>query len=173
MSIIPVILCGGSGTRLWPLSRQLVPKQFLSVAGDNTLLQDTVIRLTSLDLAAPMLVCHEDHRFSVAGQLSILDLDHQGIILEPVGRDTAPATAIAALEALTLAEDPVLLVLPADHVRSDPAALGQAVSKAAEGVKKGHLALFGVVPSAPETGYGYIRRGAELLTDLISGRRVC
>ncbi len=77
MSIIPVILCGGSGTRLWPLSRQLVPKQFLSVAGDNTLLQDTVIRLAGLDLAAPMLVCHEDHRFSVAGQLSILDLDHQ------------------------------------------------------------------------------------------------
>ncbi|MEC8963064.1 MAG: mannose-1-phosphate guanylyltransferase/mannose-6-phosphate isomerase [Pseudomonadota bacterium] len=166
MSIIPVILCGGSGTRLWPLSRQLVPKQFLSVAGDNTLLQDTVIRLAGLDLAAPMLVCHEEHRFSVAGQLSILDLDHQGIILEPVGRNTAPAAAIAALEALTLAEDPVLLVLPADHVVSDPVALGQAVSKAAEGVKKGHLALFGVTPSAPETGYGYIRRGAELLTDL-------
>ena len=151
---------------MWPLSRQLVPKQFLSVAGDNTLLQDTVIRLAGLDLAAPMLVCHEDHRFSVAGQLSILDLDHQGIILEPVGRNTAPAAAIAALEALSLAEDPVLLVLPADHVISDPAALGQAVSKAAEGVKKGHLALFGVIPSAPETGYGYIRRGAELFTDL-------
>ena len=131
MSIIPVILCGGSGTRLWPLSRQLVPKQFLSVAGDNTLLQDTVMRLAGLDLAAPMLVCHEDHRFSVAGQLSILDLDHQGIILEPVGRNTAPAAAIAALEALSLAEDPVLLVLPADHVISGPAALCQALSKAA------------------------------------------
>ena len=99
MSIIPVILCGGSGTRLWPLSRQLVPKQFLSVAGDNTLLQDTVMRLAGLDLATPMLVCHEDHRFSVAGQFSILDPDHQGIILEPVGRNTAPAAAIAALEA--------------------------------------------------------------------------
>ena len=113
---------------MWPLSRQLVPKQFLSVAGENTLLQDTVIRLAGLDLAAPMLVCHEDHRFSVAGQLSILDLDHQGIILEPVGRNTAPAAAIAALEAMTLAEDPVLLVLPADHAVSDPVALGQAVS---------------------------------------------
>ena len=166
MSIIPVILCGGSGTRLWPLSRQLVPKQFLSITGDNTLLQDTVIRLAALDLAAPVLVCHEDHRFSVAGQLSALDLDHQGIILEPVGRNTAPAAAIAALEAQALAEDPVLLVLPADHVITDPMALGQAVAKAAEGVQKGHLALFGVVPSSPETGYGYIRRGAELSTDL-------
>ncbi len=166
MSIIPVILCGGSGTRLWPLSRQLVPKQFLAVAGDNTLLQDTVIRLAGFDLAAPILVCHEEHRFSVAGQLSILGLDHQGIILEPVGRNTAPAAAIAALEALALAENPVLFVLPADHLISDSAALGQAVFKAAEGVKKGHLALFGVVPSAPETGYGYIRRGAELFTDL-------
>ena len=129
MSIIPVILCGGSGTRLWPLSRQLVPKQFLSVAGDKTLLQDTVIRLVDLGLATPMLVCNEEHRFSVAGQLSMLDLDHQGIILEPVGRNTAPAAAIAALEALSLAEDPVLLVLPADHVISDPAALCQALSK--------------------------------------------
>ena len=151
---------------MWPLSRQLVPKQFLSITGDNTLLQDTVIRLAGLDLAAPILVCHEDHRFSAAGQLSTLGLDHQGIILEPVGRNTAPAAAIAALEALALAEDPVLLVLPADHVISNPMALGQAVAKAAEGVKKGHLALFGVVPSGPETGYGYIRRGAELFTDL-------
>ncbi len=166
MSIIPVILCGGSGTRLWPLSRQLVPKQFLSVAGDNTLLQDTVIRLAGLDLAAPMLVCHEEHRFTVAGQLSNLDLDHQGIILEPVGRNTAPAAAIAAFEMLSRAEDPVLFVLPADHLILDPAALNQAVSKAAEGVQKGYLALFGVVPSAPETGYGYIRRGADLFTNL-------
>ena len=151
---------------MWPLSRHLVPKQFLSITGDNTLLQDTVIRLAGLDLAAPILVCHEDHRFSVAGQLSTLGFDHQGIILEPVGRNTAPAAAIAAFEALVLAEDPVLLVLPADHVISNPMALGQAIAKAAEGVKEGHLALFGVVPSAPETGYGYIRRGAELFTDL-------
>ena len=164
--LIPVILCGGSGTRLWPLSRRLHPKQFLSLAGERTLLQDTVARLEPLQCGLPLLVCHDNHRFSVAGQLKELGLEHGTIVLEPVSRNTAPAVAVAALESLTLADDPILLVQPSDHVIADQAAFEIAVQRARAAAGAGSLVLFGVVPDRPETGYGYISRGHEITDGL-------
>ena len=160
--LIPVILCGGSGTRLWPLSRQLHPKQFLSVSGEKTLLQDTVDRLNTLKCDLPLLVCHENHRFSVAGQLKELGTEHGGILLEPLGRNTAPAVAVAALESLTRADEPVLLIQPADHVISDQAAFTIAVQNAEAAAREGWLVLLGVAPDGPHSGYGYISRGDEI-----------
>ncbi len=164
--LIPVILCGGSGTRLWPLSRRLHPKQFLSLTGERTLLQDTVARLEPLQCGLPLLVCHDNHRFSVAGQLKELGLDHGTIVLESVSRNTAPAVAVAALESLTLTDDPILLVQPSDHVIADQAAFEIAVQRARAAAGTGRLVLFGVVPDGPETGYGYISRGHEITEGL-------
>ncbi len=164
--LIPVILCGGSGTRLWPLSRRLHPKQFLSLTGERTLLQDTVARLEPLQCGLPLLVCHDNHRFNVAGQLKELGLEHGTIVLEPVSRNTAPAVAVAALESLTLADDPILLVQPSDHVIADQAAFEIAVQRARAAAGMGSLVLFGVVPDGPETGYGYISRGHEITDGL-------
>ncbi len=164
--LIPVILCGGSGTRLWPLSRRLHPKQFLSLTGERTLLQDTVARLEPLQCGLPLLVCHDNHRFNVAGQLKELGLEHGTIVLEPVSRNTAPAVAVAALESLTLADDPILLVQPSDHVIADQAAFEIAVQRARAAAGMGRLVLFGVVPDGPETGYGYISRGHEITEGL-------
>ncbi len=161
-----MILCGGSGTRLWPLSRRLHPKQFLSLTGERTLLQDTVARLEPLQCGLPLLVCHDNHRFSVAGQLKELGLEHGTIVLEPVSRNTAPAVAVAALESLTLADDPILLVQPSDHVIADQAAFEIAVQRARAAAGMGRLVLFGVVPDGPETGYGYISRGHEITDGL-------
>lgn len=162
--IVPVILSGGSGTRLWPLSRKLYPKQLLPLVGEHTMLQDTVRRLDGLEsLAAPMVVCNESHRFLVAEQLRNLGVEHQGILLEPVGRNTAPAVAVAAMHLLVKgddnAADDILLVLPADHVIRDQAAFRAAVTAGAKAAAEGALVTFGVVPDAPETGYGYIRMG--------------
>lgn len=156
--MIPVILSGGSGTRLWPLSRSQYPKQFLPLVTDNTMLQETVARLDGLDgVAAPIVVCNEDHRFMVAEQLREIGVTAQAILLEPVGRNTAPAVALAALAAES--PDELLLVLAADHVISDKPAFHAAVMKAADAARAGRLVTFGVVPTGPETGYGYIRRG--------------
>jgi mannose-1-phosphate guanylyltransferase/mannose-6-phosphate isomerase len=159
---VPVILSGGAGTRLWPLSRELYPKQFLALAGKHTMLQETVLRLTGLPAAAPIVVCNEAHRFLVAEQLRVVERPAQAIILEPVGRNTAPAIALAALAALSSAaskDDPLLLILPADHVIQDTAALHAAVTAAAKVASEGKLTTFGIVPTSAETGYGYIRRG--------------
>lgn len=166
--IIPVILSGGAGTRLWPLSRELYPKQFLSLVNEQTMFQSTLTRLTALpDMAPPMVVCNEQHRFLVAEQLRQIDVTNNGILLEPLGRNTAPAVAAAALHALAGGHDPLLLVLPADHVIRDAAALCQAVKDGAVVAKKGKLVTFGIVPSAPETGYGYIKaKGCG--TDILS-----
>ncbi len=164
--LTPVILCGGSGTRLWPLSRQLHPKQFLSISGEQTLLQDTVDRLNTLECDQPLLVCHENHRFSVAGQLKELGVEHGAILLEPVSRNTAPAVAVAALESLTRADEPVLLIQPADHVISDQAAFTTAVQTAVTAAREGWLVLLGVTPDGPHTGYGYISRGDEIAEGL-------
>ena len=142
--LTPVILCGGSGTRLWPLSRRLYPKQFLSIRGKQTLLQDTVDRLNALECDRPLLVCHENHRFSVAGQLKELGVEHGAILLEPVSRNTAPAVAVAALESLTRADEPVLLIQPADHVISDQAAFTTAVQTAVTAAREGWLVLLGL-----------------------------
>jgi mannose-1-phosphate guanylyltransferase/mannose-6-phosphate isomerase len=154
--LIPVILSGGSGTRLWPLSRELYPKQLLPLVGERTMLQETVHRLSGLDAAKPIIVCNEAHRFLVAEQLRQLDMNPQAIILEPVGRNTAPAIALAALKAPSEA---LLLVLPADHVIRDVAAFQAAIRAAIPAARAGKLVTFGIVPTAPETGYGYIRQG--------------
>ena len=157
--LLPVIMAGGSGTRLWPLSRTLYPKQFLTLTSNNSMLQDTVARLEDLDHVPPLLICNEEHRFIVAEQLRQLNYAHSGIILEPVGRNTAPAIALAALHATSEGEDPILLVLAADHVIQNQNNFIQAVQNALPHAAAGKLVTFGIVPHAPETGYGYIRQG--------------
>jgi mannose-1-phosphate guanylyltransferase/mannose-6-phosphate isomerase len=163
--LTPVILSGGAGTRLWPLSRELYPKQLLALIGDRTMLQQTALRLEGLNAAASIVVCNDAHRFLVAEQLRQLKLEPQAIVLEPIGRNTAPAIALAAHAAVKAlaadAEDPVLLVLPADHVIKDVPAFQRAVRLALAAAAQGRLVTFGIVPTAPETGYGYIQRGAE------------
>lgn len=158
--ITPVILSGGAGTRLWPLSRELYPKQLLPLTGEHTMLQQTLLRLEGLPLAPPVIVCNEAHRFLVAEQLRQLAIVPQATLLEPYGRNTAPAIALAAHAALKAAVDPLLLVLPADHVIRDPRAFQQAVRSALPSAQAGKLATFGIVATSPETGYGYIERGA-------------
>lgn len=168
--LTPVILSGGAGTRLWPLSRELYPKQLLALVGQRTMIQDTALRLRGLSCAAPVVVCNEAHRFLVAEQLRQIDVQPQAIVLEPAGRNTAPAIALAAHAALAHAapavpgaagDDAVLLVLPADHVVRDVAAFQKAVRTALPAARAGRLVAFGIVPDAPETGYGYLRRGVE------------
>ncbi len=159
--LVPVVLSGGAGTRLWPLSRELYPKQLLPLVGPHTMLQDTVRRLQGLDVAAPVVVANEAHRFLVAEQLRTIQCRPAAIVLEPAGRNTAPAIALAAHAALAAdAGDSLLLVLPADHVIRDVEAFHRAIDIAADVARAGALATFGIVPDAPETGYGYIRRGA-------------
>jgi mannose-1-phosphate guanylyltransferase/mannose-6-phosphate isomerase len=162
--LIPVILSGGAGTRLWPLSRELYPKQLLALTGERTMIQETAARLQGLEASSPVVVCNDAHRFLVAEQLRQIGVEPRAIVLEPVGRNTAPAIALAALAALKTSgkEDPVLLVLPADHVIRDITAFQMAVVTALPAAERGAFATFGVVPHGPETGYGYIRRGEAL-----------
>lgn len=163
MIIQPVILSGGSGTRLWPLSREHYPKQLLPLVGELTLLQETVHRLSGLpqeDIAPPLLVCNEEHRFLVAEQLRQLGERPSGIVLEPTGRNTAPALTLAALHTLREAQDAVLLVMPADHVMQDRTAFQAAAREGQRWAEQGVWVTFGIVPTRPETGYGYIRQGA-------------
>jgi mannose-1-phosphate guanylyltransferase/mannose-6-phosphate isomerase len=163
MKIYPVILSGGAGTRLWPLSRAVLPKQLLPLVGDKTMLQDTALRVAGLPgLMAPLIVCGNDHRFMVAEQLRAAGITPLGILLEPVGRNTAPAVAAAAHYLKSIDPEAVMLVLPADHVITNTEAFREAVNRAATLVRDGGLATFGIVPQSPETGYGYIRRGAAL-----------
>jgi mannose-1-phosphate guanylyltransferase/mannose-6-phosphate isomerase len=165
--LTPVILSGGAGTRLWPLSRELYPKQLLALTGERTMLQQTALRLSGLAAASPVVVCNDAHRFLVAEQLRQLKMDTRAVVLEPFGRNTAPAIALAALAAAKIAaggDDPELLVLPADHVIRDVPAFQKAVRTALPAVQQGKLVTFGIVPSAPETGYGYIQRGGETAT---------
>lgn len=161
-SIVPVILSGGSGTRLWPHSREAYPKQFLALVDDRTLLQDTVGRIAGLhDVAAPLVVCNEDHRFMVAEQLRVCGMQAAAILLEPAGRNTAPAVTLAALHAVVGGEDPVLLVLPADHVIQDEESFRSAILAAIPATEAGRLVTFGIVPTTAETGYGYILAGGK------------
>jgi mannose-1-phosphate guanylyltransferase/mannose-6-phosphate isomerase len=158
MQITPVILSGGSGTRLWPLSRKQHPKQYLPLAGDNTMLQETILRLNGLDnLTDPIIVCNADHRFLVAEQCQQIGVKNPTILLEPVGRNTAPAIAAAALQSLKTSDDTVLLVLSADHVIQDIDAFHEAIKIASNQAQECKLAIFGIVPTDANTGYGYIK----------------
>jgi mannose-1-phosphate guanylyltransferase/mannose-6-phosphate isomerase len=159
-SVFPVILSGGAGTRLWPLSREMYPKQLLALTGPYSMLQDTVLRLAGIAGARPaIVVCNEAHRFTVAEQLRALNVAASAILLEPAGRNTAPAAALAALKALELDADATLVIAPADHVIRDAAGFQRAADIAVELAQSGKLVTFGIVAHAPETGYGYIRRG--------------
>ncbi len=158
--MIPIILSGGSGTRLWPLSRKMYPKQFLSLLHDETMLQKTLQRLEGLEHQAPTIVCNNEHRFIVAEQARQIGIEELSIILEPFGRNTAPAIAVAALHACLKQHDPLLLVLSADHEIPDQPAFTEAVNRALPLAEAGRLVTFGIVPTRPATGYGYIRRGA-------------
>lgn len=161
--IIPVILSGGAGTRLWPLSREEYPKQLLPLNSELTMLQETAERLKGVShVARPMVVCNESHRFMVAEQMRMIGFDGIEIILEPCGRNTAPAVAIAAMQAMAEDEDPVLLVLPADHLIQQVDAFQQVVAHGYHIAQQGKLVTFGVVADKPETGYGYIKAGDEI-----------
>jgi mannose-1-phosphate guanylyltransferase len=162
MRISPVIMAGGNGSRLWPLSRELFPKQFLTLDGELTMLQTTIRRLRGLAAENPVVICNDEHRFLVAEQLRAVNKLANNIILEPAGRNTAPAIALAALTALQTApegSDPLLLVLAADHVIRDETAFTAAVQSACAYAEAGKLVTFGIVPTSAETGYGYIKRG--------------
>ncbi|MCY7355372.1 MAG: mannose-1-phosphate guanylyltransferase/mannose-6-phosphate isomerase [Lysobacter sp.] len=159
----PVILSGGSGSRLWPLSRQNLPKQFLALIGDHSLFQETVLRANALSAAQPpVTVCSEDHRFMVGEQLQAIAVASGGILLEPVARNTAPAIALAALHLAGTDADATMLVLPADHLIEDVASFRTAVDAAASLAEQGWLVTFGIQPDYAEVGYGYIARGAAL-----------
>ncbi len=165
--IVPVILSGGSGTRLWPLSRQLHPKQLLPFVSARTMLQETVARLSGIHgISAPVVVSNEEHRFMIAEQLRLMEVQPAAILLEPQGRNTAPAAAAAALHAASSGKDPVLLVLPADHVIRDLPAFRAVVLHGAGLARHGKLVVFGIIPRNPETGYGYIKRGQPIAPGL-------
>ncbi|WP_257285701.1 mannose-1-phosphate guanylyltransferase/mannose-6-phosphate isomerase [Endozoicomonas sp. SESOKO1] len=166
MTLIPVIMSGGSGSRLWPQSRSLYPKQFLPLVNDQTMLQNTLSRLDGLDsVSDPLVIANEEHRFLVAEQIRQMGRQASAIILEPVGKNTAPAVALAAMKAQSLSEekDPLLLVLAADHVIRNVQAFHQAIETALPAASDGKLVTFGIVPTHPETGYGYIKASKELI----------
>ena len=165
--LLPVILAGGTGSRLWPLSRELYPKQFLAVRGSHSMLQETIVRLSGIEHCAPILICNEEHRFIAAEQTRQLNVKHSGILLEPVGRNTAPAIALSAFQALKVSSDknPILLVLAADHVIEDITSFESVVALGSKYAEQGKLVTFGIVPTSPETGYGYIKSLATSTED--------
>ncbi|BEB50431.1 mannose-1-phosphate guanylyltransferase/mannose-6-phosphate isomerase [Escherichia coli] len=163
--LLPVIMAGGTGSRLWPMSRELYPKQFLRLYGQRSMLQETMLRLDDVDAREPVVICNQEHRFLVAEQLRQINKLSHNIILEPVGRNTAPAIALAALSAIENGDDPILLVLAADHIINNKLAFHQAIKSAFKFALQGRLVTFGIVPTGPETGYGYIHRGQEETLD--------
>ncbi|MEK0042881.1 mannose-1-phosphate guanylyltransferase/mannose-6-phosphate isomerase [Escherichia albertii] len=164
--IVPIIIAGGTGSRLWPLSRSLYPKQFLSLVNETTMIQDTIGRLQNIEHLDPIIICNEEHRFIVAEQLRKKKYNHNGIILEPIGRNTAPAVALGAHRALEITDNPILLVLAADHSILDVDNFISAVNRAHEEAVLGRLVTFGTIPTGPETGYGYIKKGDLLSNDV-------
>lgn len=163
--ILPVVMAGGAGSRLWPLSRALYPKQFLSLTSTNSMLQETIIRLEGIEHEYPLFICNEEHRFIVAEQLRQLSIDHSGIILEPDGRNTGPAIALAAFHALNNGYDPVMLVLAADHEIQERKNFIDSIEIAKQFAENDKLVTFGIVPASPETGYGYIKVGEKIGPD--------
>lgn len=155
--MIPVILSGGSGSRLWPLSRKLFPKQFLALTGEQTLFQQTVERLAFAGMQPPLLVCNKEHRFIAREQLAARKLAIQGLLLEPFGRNTAPAIALGAMKLLQEGRDDLLLVLPSDHLIKDQKAFQRSLALATNAAENGEMVLFGIPATSPETGYGYIK----------------
>lgn len=162
--MIPLILSGGSGSRLWPLSRKLYPKQFLALTGSATMFQQTLKRLALEGMGKPIVVCNEEHRFIVSEQLAAIDCKAQSILLEPFGRNTAPAVAIAAMHLIAEGRDELLLVLPADHVIEDLQVFHTALGVARKAAEQGEMVLFGVPAERAETGYGYIKTGGAKST---------
>lgn len=170
--IVPVILCGGTGSRLWPMSRRLLPKQFLPLAGERTLFQDTVLRTHGIDgCDAPIVVTNGEQRFLAADQLAEIGVVSRALLLEPAGRNTAPAVAAAALLLEREAPGAILLVQPSDHVIGEDGVFRAAVAEAAAAAREGHLVTFGIPPSAPSTGYGYIEAGEPLRGRVLRVRR--
>ena len=161
-TIYPVVLCGGSGSRLWPMSRQMFPKQFLPLVGDRTMLQDALARVAGPTFGSPIVVANEEHRFIIAEQLRLEKVTAGAIILEPFGRNTAPAACAAALAAISIDPDALMLVMPSDHVIQDGVAFLSAINAAAVAARTGALVTFGISPTYPETGYGYIHAGLNL-----------
>ena len=160
--ILPVIMAGGSGSRLWPLSRKGFPKQYLTLYGEHSMLQATALRLADIEHQPPVIICNEEHRFSVAEQLRSRNINNSGIILEPVGRNTAPAIALAAFKAIENGDDPLLLVLAADHLILDNIAFNRSVTQASKLAGAGKLVTFGIEATSAETGFGYIKRGTAI-----------
>ncbi|HFU0690757.1 TPA: mannose-1-phosphate guanylyltransferase/mannose-6-phosphate isomerase [Morganella morganii] len=160
--ILPVILAGGSGSRLWPLSRELYPKQFLSLYTNLTMLQDTISRLNGIPHEPPVFVCNKEHRFVVSEQIKKLNIDNSGILLEPTGKNTAAAISLAAINVINSGEDPLLLVLPADHIIENTNEFEKSISEAIYLANRDNLVTFGITPTTAETGYGYIKTGKKL-----------
>src|SRR5258708_4909306 len=159
--IVPAILSGGSGTRLWPMSRTLYPKQLLALMGAESLLQQTAHRIAGrAGFAPPLIIANEEHRFIIAEQLLEIDIQPQALVLEPLGRNTAPAAAVAALRIAESEPNALMLAMPSGHVIGDPAAFHAAIARAAEAARAGFLVTFGITPERAETGYGYIAAGA-------------
>ena len=163
--LLPVVLAGGSGTRLWPLSRQSYPKQFLRLTGEMSLLQQTLTRTGGLRCLAPLVVCNQEHRLIVADQCRECGVEPRAVVLEPAARNTAPAAALAAFTAIAGGADPVLIVLPADHHIADEAAFASAVSRGVPFAESGSVVVFGILPSSPAPDYGYIRAGSVATDD--------
>ncbi len=166
LQVQPVILCGGSGSRLWPLSRAGFPKQFLCLTGNESLFQQAAVRLACLrandiEVADPTIVCGDEHRFLALEQLREVDIAIGVALLEPIGRNTAPALTLAALAALETGQDPILVVTPADQTVADQPAFTLALQQAVHEAGKGSIVILGITPDRPETGYGYIKTIAQ------------
>lgn len=170
--LLPVIMAGGTGSRLWPMSRELYPKQFLKLHGQKSMLQETILRLDGISAREPVVICNDEHRFLVAEQLRQINKLSNNIILEPIGRNTAPAIALAALNAIENGDDPILLVLAADHIINKIDIFHKAIRTAENYARKDLLVTFGIVPNSPETGYGYIQRGDAISDEYNSAYKV-
>ena len=173
--VLPVIICGGSGTRLWPMSRASFPKQYLKINQNESLtfLQKTVLRISSFkNVNDPIIICNEEHRFIVAEQMREIKIKPKNIIIEPIGRNTAPAITIAALKGAEEDEESILIILPADHIINNIVNFFKSINTAIEDVSQGKIITFGIAPDKPETGFGYIESLEELDTEKLNVQKI-